>query len=461
MSSSSSSARFHDPGTGASSTFVNSHDSLSLSNSSSSMSSDGPFTVWACRRGLPFFSTARSISSESMFVSKASSQESLPSTLGTSPYNAVIPPVCTSSFASISLMLPRNTAKSSRSMVSRSGVFESLLPPSMLDSSSAAGSVVSSVATDRCTATSAGFVIARGSELKKTSPWAPPRMPLLPKNSSGWSGSAPGGTGLSATSRRRSMFASSHDSVSVITSNSSLWGATAISSSSAAMSSSSVGLRWGLSRLAPRTKAFGAGPLPWRSIDVAKSVPSGSDIISKRLAGVKVGRCIGATSPRFSTLWRAGSYTGGPAPSLSTRPVVGRKKDIVKGSHPLASGAAAGAAAPKVLTGPDVICSGSVVPGISAGASWTGIDTMRSRGSKVSKVVSIISNGASWIGMDKRSSTSASISLISSSSKLRAALLCARFDVMLKATAALAHDNSIRAEAARKEADGGMTCVAK
>jgi hypothetical protein len=32
---------------------------------------------------------------------------------------------------------------------------------------------------------------------------------------------------------------------------------------------------------------------------------------------------------------------------------------------------------------------------------------------------------------------------------------------MLKATAALAHDNSIRAEAARKEADGGMTCVAK
>jgi hypothetical protein len=25
----------------------------------------------------------------------------------------------------------------------------------------------------------------------------------------------------------------------------------------------------------------------------------------------------------------------------------------------------------------------------------------------------------------------------------------------------LAHDNSIRAEAARKEADGGMTCVAK
>ena len=159
----------------------------------------------------------------------------------------------------------------------------------------------------------------------------------------------------------------------------------------------------------------------------------------------------------FSTLWRAGSSTGGPAPSLSTRPVVWRKKDIVKGSHPLASGAAAGAAAPKVLTGPDVICSGSVVPGISAGASWTGIDTMRSRGSKVS----IISNGASWIGMDKRSSTSASISLISSSSKLRAALLCARFDVTLKATAALAHNNSIRYEAARKEADGGMTCVAK
>ena len=300
MSSSSSSARFHDPGTGASSTFVNSHDSLSLSNSSSSMSSDGPFTVWACRRGLSFFSTARSISSEGMLVSKASSQESLPSTLGTSPYNAVIAPVCTSSFASISLMLPRNTAKSSRSMVSRSGVFESLLPPSMLDASSAAGSVVSSVATDRCTATSAGFVIARGSELKKTSPWALPRMPLLPKNSSGWSGSAPGGTGLSATSRRRSMFASSHDSVSaVITSNSSLSGATAISSSSAAMSSSSVGLRWGLSRLASRTKAFGAaGPSPWSSIDVAKSVPSGSDIISKKLAGVKVGRCIGATSPR-------------------------------------------------------------------------------------------------------------------------------------------------------------------
>ena len=196
MSSSSSSARFHDPGTGASSTFVNSHDSLSLSNSSSSMSSDGPFTVCACRRGLPFFSTARSISSEGMLVSKASNQESLPSTLGTSPYNAVIAPVCTSSFESISRMLPRNTAKSSRSMVSRSGVFESLLPPSMLDASSAAGSV----ATDRCTATSAGFVIARGSELKKTSPWALPRMPLLPKNSSGWSGSAPGGTGLSATS---------------------------------------------------------------------------------------------------------------------------------------------------------------------------------------------------------------------------------------------------------------------
>ena len=95
------------------------------------------------------------------------------------------------------------------------------------------------------------------------------------------------------------MFASSHDSVSaVITSNSSLSGATAISSSSAAMSSSSVGLRWGLSRLASRTKAFGAGPSPWSSIDVAKSVPSGSDIISKKLAGVKVGRCIGATSPR-------------------------------------------------------------------------------------------------------------------------------------------------------------------